>query len=49
MEGNISAVEIIREISGEINGGGGGQPFLPLQEERILKACNVLSKKQLNS
>jgi alanyl-tRNA synthetase len=25
---NINAVEIIKEISGEINGGGGGQPFL---------------------
>ena len=25
---NISAVSIIKEISGEINGGGGGQPFL---------------------
>ena len=25
---NISAVTIIKEISGEINGGGGGQPFL---------------------
>ena len=24
----ISAVSIIKEISGEINGGGGGQPFL---------------------
>ena len=27
-EKNISAVKIIKEISGEINGGGGGQPFL---------------------
>jgi alanyl-tRNA synthetase len=25
---NISAVSIIKEISGEINGGGGGQPFM---------------------
>ncbi len=25
---NINAVSIIKEISGEINGGGGGQPFL---------------------
>jgi alanyl-tRNA synthetase len=25
---NISAVAIIKEISGEINGGGGGQPYL---------------------
>jgi len=27
-EKNINAVAIIKEISGEINGGGGGQPFL---------------------
>ena len=27
-EKNLNAVTIIKEISGEINGGGGGQPFL---------------------
>jgi len=27
-EKKVSAVEIIKEIAGEINGGGGGQPFL---------------------
>jgi len=27
-EKNINAISIIKEISGEINGGGGGQPFL---------------------
>jgi alanyl-tRNA synthetase len=27
-EKKINAAEIIREIAGEINGGGGGQPFL---------------------
>jgi alanyl-tRNA synthetase len=27
-EKNLSAISIIKEISGEINGSGGGQPFL---------------------
>ena len=27
-EKNINAVTIINEIAGEINGGGGGQPFM---------------------
>ena len=27
-EKNLNAVSIIKEIAGEINGGGGGQPFL---------------------
>ena len=27
-ERNLNAADIIKEISGEINGGGGGQPFL---------------------
>jgi alanyl-tRNA synthetase len=27
-EKNINAVTIIKEIAGEIDGGGGGQPFL---------------------
>jgi alanyl-tRNA synthetase len=27
-ENNLNAVTIIKEIAGEINGGGGGQPFL---------------------
>ena len=26
--GRLNAVEIIKAVSGEINGGGGGQPFL---------------------
>jgi alanyl-tRNA synthetase len=27
-EKNLNAVTIIKEIAGDINGGGGGQPFL---------------------
>ena len=51
-ERNISAVTIIKEIAGEINGGGGGQPFLataggknPAGLERALsKAASLLQK-----
>jgi len=34
---NINAVNIIKEIAGEINGGGGGQPSLQLLEGKSLK------------
>ncbi|MCX6255094.1 MAG: alanine--tRNA ligase [Bacteroidia bacterium] len=49
---NINAVNIIKEIAGEINGGGGGQPFLataggknPEGIQRALsKAAGILQK-----
>jgi alanyl-tRNA synthetase len=51
-ERNINAVDIIREISGEINGGGGGQPFLASAggknpagiQSAIRKAADFLQK-----
>ena len=51
-ERNINAVTIIKEIAGEINGGGGGQPFLataggknPAGIQRALaKAADFLQK-----
>lgn len=50
--GNLSAVTIIKEISGEINGGGGGQPFLATAggknpaglSKAITKAAELIGK-----
>ena len=52
-ERNINAVTIIKEIAGEINGGGGGQPFLATAGGKnpagigsaIRKAAEYLHKK----
>jgi len=52
-EKNISAIEIIKEIAPEINGGGGGQPFLATAggknpegiEEAIKKAGEYLKNR----
>ena len=51
-DNNLSAVAIIKEIAGEINGAGGGQPFLataggenPAGLERALsKAAGLLQE-----
>jgi alanyl-tRNA synthetase len=50
---NINAISIIKEIAGEINGGGGGQAFLataggknPAGIEKALKKAEDYLKKQ---
>jgi alanyl-tRNA synthetase len=51
-ENNLSAVAIIKEIAGEINGGGGGQTFLATAggknpmgiQKAIIKAASLLQK-----
>ena len=44
-EKNISAVDIIKEIAGEINGGGGGQPFLATAGGKKPEGINRAIKK----
>jgi len=44
-EKNISAVDIIKDIAGEINGGGGGQPFLATAGGKKPEGINSAIKK----
>ena len=47
-ERNINAVTIIKEIAGEINGGGGGQPFLATAGGKNPAGIPELLQKQPN-
>ncbi|TFG44175.1 MAG: hypothetical protein E4H43_00735 [Bacteroidia bacterium] len=44
-EKNLNATEIIKEIAGEINGGGGGQPFLASAGGRNPEGISAALKK----